>query len=550
VHNAAIAAVAAHALGASPDDILQGLLIYQAAPMRLEVHTSPRHITLLNDAYSSDPTTARAALQALAHHPTSGRRIAVLGEMLELGARSQLEHEALGQAVADARIDLLVCVGSEAARAIARAASAAGLDREAIRHVEHLDALHALMSTLLHPQDVVLFKASRAVGLERAAARILDSVGPTRLKIDLDAIRDNYHALRRHVGAGLDVMPVVKSFAYGSDSTRVASLLLQEGAPILAVAYPDEGVELRAIGLNAPILVLNTLVDELDKIFHYDLTPVVYSRHVIDALCALSVERSAPIPVHLKIDTGMHRVGVSHAEAVELAQYIVAQPQLVLQGLMTHLASADDAAQDAFSTLQLERFEQVVAALHALDIHPSMLHASNTAASARRLRERVAPRERRDLVRVGLGLYGLHPSPDVALDSPTLRPALEFVTKIIHLQNIEDGETVGYNRSWRASGTRRVATIAVGYNDGLPRFMSNGGHVLVHGQRCPIVGLVCMDATMIDVTDVPRAALGDEVILFNEVLPIEEIARRGATISYELLCNISPRVRRIFTRGG
>jgi Alr-MurF fusion protein len=298
--------------------------------------------------------------------------------------------------------------------------------------------------------------------------------------------------------------------------------------------------------LEVPILVLNTLAQEADKIVKYGLTALVYSREVADALERQAAQAGATVEVHVKIDTGMHRVGVRPADAVAFFSWLSERPHLRTSGVMTHLASADEAHQDGFSQLQLERFESALTALRAADLCPPLIHAANTSATWR------LPHARYDLVRLGLGLYGIDPSPDVTADTHDTRPAMRFVTQIIHTQVVEAGESVGYGRSWVAPSDRKIATIAAGYNDGFARFMSNGGEVLIHGQRCPIVGKVCMDVSMVDITDVDNAAVGDEVVLFGEqggaAISVDELAARGHTISYELLCNISPRVRRIFVR--
>jgi alanine racemase len=217
---------------------------------------------------------------------------------------------------------------------------------------------------------------------------------------------------------------------------------------------------------------------------------------------------------------------------------------------MTHFAAADLPEEDEFTRDQLDQFRQVLDALEGRSIDPGVVHAANTAATWR------FPSTQFDMVRVGLGLYGLAPSDSVYDAAETTRPALQFTTQIVHIKEVEPGDTIGYGRSWRASDRRTIATIAAGYNDGLPRFMSNGGEVLVAGRRCPVVGDVCMDVSMVDVTDIEAPEVGDEVVLFGRDdrdgeearIRVDEIAERGDTINYEILCNISPRVRRIFVR--
>ena len=413
---------------------------------------------------------------------------------------------------------------------------------------DDLDALQEHLDRFLRAGDVVLFKASRAVGLDRVASRLLESVGPTRLVIDLGAIRQNFHAIRRRLGQGVGVMAVVKSFGYGNDATRVSMTLAREGVQALAVAYPDEAIPLRQMGLDLPILVNNTLASEADKIVKYNLTGLVYSERTALALERHAAHASHPtiVDVHLKIDTGMRRVGLEPHAALEFARWCRSLPHLRIVGAMTHLAAADDPLEDDFTQSQLERFDACVKALEQDGFELHTVHAANTSAAWR------FPESRFDMVRVGIGLYGLHPSDAVASSAHGTRSAMTFETRIIHLKWIEAGESVGYGRSWVAKRRTRVATIAVGYNDGFSRAMSNGGEVLVRGARVPVIGRVCMDVTMIDVTDLgERVALDDPVILFGqsgeERITVDALAARAGTISYEILTNISPRVRRIFT---
>lgn len=545
VENAALAITAAIRLGATLDHARDVLAHPPRAPMRLEIHTTPRGITLINDTYNADPTSAQAAIEALGHHAGSNRAVAILGDMLDLGELSDREHERLGLYIQEhSAIGLLVCLGEQAAK-IASSASRAGMDAGKIRVCDTLDGLHETLNELLEPGDVVLFKASRAVGLDRAASRLLESVGPTRLYIDLEAVRGNFHAARAQLPADTRTMGVVKSFAYGNDATRISTLLMREGVDALAIAYADEGEELRRAGVTAPILVLNTLAEEADKIVRARLMPVVYTERVARALDAEAARQGvASLDAHVKVDTGMNRAGVRVYELPALLDALAQTPRLRVTGMMTHLAAADAPDEDDFTRAQLARFDEAVGIARARGLSILTRHAANSAGAWR------FPEAALDMVRLGVGLYGLSLDGSPAYDAQT-RCAVRFVTHILHVKEVPAGESVGYMRSWRAPYDARIATIAAGYNDGLPRYMSNGGPVLIRGQRCPIVGRVCMDATMVDVTALgDDLSHGEEVVIFGEqgdaFISPGEVAARGSTIHYELLCSISPRVRRIF----
>lgn len=545
VLNAAAACAMALELGLASDEIREGLAAFDLSPMRLEMHTTQSGVTLINDAYSSDPPSARAAIAALEQYAGRQRKVAILGDMLDLGGRSEKAHRELGTVVARGEVDAVVCYG-ERAKLIGESAAEAGMDPESIVYVDTMDSLHDWLDRNLRAGDFVLFKGSRTLRLERAAERLLESVAPARLVVDLDAIRQNYHAIRRHVGNGTGFIAVVKSFGYGNDSTRVSQTLVREGVDALAVAYADEGIPLRQRGLELPILVTNALASEADKLVKYRLTPFIYSTDVAKALRREAQRQERTVAVHVEIDTGMNRVGIRPEDAVEFVSELHDFPELEVQGLLTHFAAADDPDEDDFTREQIRRFDSVIDALAERGIEPDIIHAANTSAAWR------WPSTRYGRVRVGLGLYGLSPSDAVEASSTRVRPALSFKTQVIHVHDVAPGETVGYNRTWRADEQRTLATIAIGYNDGFPRFMSNGGEVLIRGMRCPVVGSVCMDVSMVDITELANVQVGDEVVVFGrqdgESLTVDEIARRGDTINYEILCNISPRVRRIFVR--
>ncbi len=550
VVNAAMAAAMARILGADEDAIVRGLEVYSLREMRLEMHTTGADITLINDAYNADPTSVRAALAVLDNYAGRQRRVAILGDMLDLGTRAERAHRDVGAHAAHLELDRLFCVG-DLARFIGEGAKNAGMNPDSIECVDDFETLHLRLEEELQPRDVVLFKASRSIGLERAARRLIESVAPTRLHIDLNAIGDNFHALRRHLGNDVSVMAVVKSFGYGNDASRIAQTLIQHGVDALAVAFPDEAIPLRNKGLTIPILVTNARAEEADKLVKYDLEPLVYTPIVARALARQAALRNKRIGIHLAVDTGMRRAGLRPNEVVDFAHSLEDHSALEIQGLMTHFAVADSPGEDDFTRAQIEQFTTVRDDLRAAGIDPPVVHAANTAAAWR------FPTAHFDMVRVGLGIYGLHPSKGVkeaieGQSDQSVRPALRMSTRILHLQQVDAGETVGYGRSWRADSPRRLATLAAGYNDGFPYFLSNCGEVLINGRRCPVVGSVCMDVTVVDATDAGEVSVGDEAVLFGHqgdgFIDIDEWAALGDTINYELLCNISPRVRRIFSK--
>lgn len=348
----------------------------------------------------------------------------------------------------------------------------------------------------------------------------------TRAEIDLDALSHNLRVVRDHAG-GARVFGVIKADGYGHGLTQVARELVASGADGLAVALVEEGLALRAAGVAAPILVLNGLYgDGHDAVVEAGLTPCVYD----DADAAAFAARG--VGVHVKVDTGMTRLGVRDLDA-----FLGRHPRLRIEGLMTHLADAerDPAATDA----QLDAFDAAIARVRAQG-HAPMRHAANSAGALLR------PRSRYDLVRAGVALYGVRPTPDALLD---LRPVMRLIAPVARVAEIPPGTAVGYGRTWTSRRPSRIATIALGYGDGYLRALSNVGHAVVGGVRCPLAGRVSMDLIGVDVTDAPSVARGDEAVLIGPELRAEEVAEAAGTIAYEVLSGVSPRVPRIY-RGG
>ena len=379
-----------------------------------------------------------------------------------------------------------------------------------------------------------------------------DAVRPTRAEVNLQALRHNLHVARKHAGASA-VWAVLKADAYGHGAPAVARTLERAGADGFCVALLEEGIELRDAGIRAPILVMGGYYGgAYAELVARRLTPVVYDRGQIEGLARLVTTGQVPGPlsIHLKVDTGMARLGVSLAElggANGIAARLAALPQLHVVGLMTHLASADaDTLEDVHA--QMARFEDATRILAAHGIRPAVRHAANSAALLR-------GEARLDLVRPGLALFGA--SPVLAGGqrlSSELRPVMKVRSEIVDLRDVAAGDTVGYGGTFRASRPTRIATVPIGYADGLSRHLSNRGHLLVRGARAPICGAVSMDMSMIDVTDLPGASLRDEVVVLGAqdgplgeaAITADEIAAHMGSIPWEVLTSISRRVPRFY----
>ncbi len=371
-------------------------------------------------------------------------------------------------------------------------------------------------------------------------------VRPTHAEIDLSAIAANVALACRLAGPETRVMAVVKADAYGHGAVPVAKVALAAGAAWLGVAIPEEAVPLRAAGITARILVLGPIAPEqADLVAAHDLDQCVSDQGQAEALDRAARARGRVLALHLKVDTGMGRVGLRPHEVRAVAEKIWALPSVQLAGLMTHFAEAE-AEEPDFAREQLARFAEVARDLAAAGIPAPLRHAANSAALL------FLPEARLDLVRPGIMLYGYHPRGPRGGPEPPLRPALRLRTAISQIRDVTQGESVSYGRTFVAPRGLRVATLPVGYADGCGRLLSNRGQVLIRGQRVPIVGRVCMDMTMVDVSGLPDVRVGDEAVLIGrqgtDEITADEVAALQGTISYEVLCRIGPRVPRVYLR--
>ncbi|MFO0663496.1 MAG: alanine racemase [Polyangiaceae bacterium] len=389
----------------------------------------------------------------------------------------------------------------------------------------------------------------RVMKMKRAAPA--DAVRPTRAEIDLGALRKNVAVLKRAAG-NAQVWAVLKADGYGHGAPAVARTLDRAGVDGFCVALLEEAIELREAGIGKPLLVMGGYYGRaFEEVLHRKLTPVIYDRAHLEGFAQLVRARGLehPISVHLKIDTGMARLGVRLPQIAAFAEQIEKTPEVRVTGLMTHLAAADAESTESLDH-QAARFEEATRVLAERGIKPSVRHAANSAALLRQA-------ARFDIVRPGVAAFGISPFAHGAVapeGSRDLTMAMRVRTEIIDLRTIDAGEAVGYGSTWRAKRPTRVATVPMGYADGLSRSLSNRGHALVRGKRAPYIGAISMDLAMLDVTDHEGAALRDEVVVLGsqdgplgkDFLSAQEHADHGGTIAWEVLTHISRRVPRFY----
>lgn len=366
----------------------------------------------------------------------------------------------------------------------------------------------------------------------------------TQVTVDLTALVNNLSLIRERLANECSVMAVVKANAYGHGAVEVSRALVQAGVPRLAVASVHEGVALREAGITADILVLVDLFDtHLQELLTHRLTPVITEHRLLPSIAKAAQAGTQPFPIHIKVDTGMGRLGFSPSELATLFNALPGWKSLRLEGFMTHLADSDG-DDPSHTEHQLKTFRGLLEQVEQRGITVPFVHMANSAAIIR------YPQSHFSLVRPGIMLYGYHTLPDTVA-CPNLQPVLSLHTTIMQLRTIKPGETVSYNRTFVAKRPSTIAVLPVGYADGYSRRLSNKGFVLIGGRRAPIVGLICMDMTMVDVTDLPPVRVGDPVALIGredkDAIWADEIAGWTGTIPYEILCAIGPRIPRIYS---
>jgi alanine racemase len=551
------------------EEILAALESLRPMSGRLNPLSGESDCLVLDDSYSASPASMLAALRTLddlakREKPfRTIRRIAIIGDMAQLGSYQKEGHERVGQAAA-ACTDLLITVGEQAEQ-IARAAQKAEQPpsegviityspSEAVRHLEGR----------LGPDDIVLVKGDVHARLERATRALLvaperdavrlpraDAVWeqvrisqpprPTWLEIDVDAIAQNVRIIKGIVGADVRILAVLKADAYGHGAVKVARTALNNGASYCGVASVNEAVRLRNAGISAPILVLGyTPAWQAREALLHGITITLYDRGVARAFSRAAVELHVEARAHIKVDTGMGRLGLLPEEVLDFVLDVRRLPELSLEGMFTHFSVADD-ADLGYTGAQLERFRTVLGRLRERGITFPLIHAANSAAMLR------LPESHFNMVRLGLAMYGLAPSSEVPLPAG-VRRALTWKTSIAQVKSLPPGSCVSYGNTYRTRGEETIAVIPVGYADGFRRAPEHWGEVLVGGTRAPIVGRVCMDQTMINITDIDDVRVGDEVVLIGsqgpETITAEEVAERLGTINYEVVSVIMARVPR------
>jgi alanine racemase len=534
IQNALTCITALLYLGIPAAGLQSRLLRLGPLAMRMEMQTGINHCTVINDSYSADVSSLRMALDFLLRQQQHPKRTVILSDILESGRPPGDLYREVAVLLQQFRVDRLLAVG-EAMQA--NRELFAGKVPEQV-YYPSTEAFLSAFQPRLFRDETILLKGARVFGFERIDRLLARQVHETQLELDLEAMAHNLKQYQQLLEPSTRIMAMVKAFSYGSGGFEIARLLEFHKVDYLAVAYADEGVALRQQGIRLPIVVMNTEEQALDALLEYQLEPVLYASRILRAMDKkLRQEGMHLFPVHIELETGMNRLGFSGEDIPELREALARGPFHV-KSVFSHLAASEDPQQDAFTQKQFRQYLDMTAALEPGLPHPFLRHIANSAAVARNAELQL------DMVRLGIGLYGVDPAASQRLD---LKPVGTLKTTIAQIKYIAAGETVGYNRRGVADRPMQIATVRLGYADGYPRSLGNGvGRMWYKGRLVSTIGSLCMDMSMLDITGIEDAREGDELIVFGPGLPVEQVARWAGTIPYELLAGVSQRVKRVY----
>ena len=501
--------------------------------MRLEIKAGVNNFTIINDYYNSDINSLSIALDVMRHQHQHRHHTVILSDILQSGRNEVDLYTEIAQLLKNKGVDTLIGIGE----ALTRQSNKFEMETYFYKNVP--DFLAQFPFSKFNNQTILL-KGARAFEFEQIGMELQEKAHETVLEINFNHLVSNLNHFRSKIKPETKLMVMVKAFGYGSGNLEVSNILQFHNVDYLTVAFADEGVELRRAGINLPIMVMSPEVNSYDNIIKYHLEPEVFSfrnlSFIEKAMENLALPEAHPLNVHIKLDTGMHRLGFSKDELPELIRRIQANPMLNVKSVFSHLATADNPAEDAFTLGQIHNFEEgsqmiVEAFPHALR------HILNTAGISR------FPQYQFDMVRLGIGLYGV---PTCEADKGLLQPVVSLKTTINQIKHIPAGDSIGYNRHGHADHDMRIGIVPIGYADGLSRLLGNGyGTFYVQNTPVKIVGDVCMDMCMLDLTDV-EAQEGDTVVIFDAEHDINDIAKACQTIPYEIMTRVSQRVKRVY----
>ncbi len=520
-------------LGINSNSIAERMLQLRPVEMRLELKQGINNCSIINDSYSADINSLTIALDFLQQQQQHAKRTLILSDILQSGKSSGELYADVAAILEQKNINRFIGIGPEISK-----------QKNAFKNIDEtvFFSSSAEFKQQFHSQhfhnETILLKGARYFEFEQISHLLEEKIHQTVLEINLNAITHNLNTYQQQLNPGVKLMAMVKAFSYGSGSFEIANLLQFHKVDYLAVAYADEGVELRKAGISLPIMVMNAEEITYDVLVQYNLEPELFSFEILNSFeNYLKQGGINNYPVHIKLDTGMRRLGFEQKDMEELCSKLKSIAAFKIQSVFSHLAASDLAMHDDFTAMQAAAFLQGCTQIQSVTGYAFLRHIANTSAIHRHKDLQL------DMVRLGIGLYGVDANAAV---QQQLKNVTTLKTTISQIKKIKKGESVGYGRKGIAARNSVIATVRIGYADGYPRLLSNGaGKMMVNGKPVPVIGNVCMDMTMLDITGIDVNE-GDEVIVFGEQLPVSELAILAQSIPYEILTGISQRVKRVY----
>ncbi len=530
VENAIMVTAVCLSSGIDPEVIRKGLAGLVSVAMRMELKSGINGCQLIEDYYNSDPGSLGMALEYL-NSQNNRKTTLILSDFVQSGRNEKELYSEVGKLIKQTGIDRFIGIG--------KALMDNSLNfKEGSRFYFSTDEFIRNFNTGDFRNETILLKGARYFEFEKISMVLEQQVHQTVLEINLDAVAHNLNEFRRHLSNSTRIMAMVKAFAYGAGSSEIASLLEYHRVDYLAVAYADEGVELREAGVTLPVMVMNPESSAFDLMIRHNLEPEIFSIPLLRKFADIASRHGlVEYPVHIKIDSGMHRLGFMENEKDELISLLKTSESLKVISIFSHLAASEDPVYDNFTHKQVNVFLRAASSIQKALGYPVMRHILNSSGIVR------FPDYQFDMVRPGIGIYGIG-----NFGNYNLRPAGRFITRISQVKLIPAGEPVGYGCADVSDNDRSIAILPVGYADGLNRKLGNRkGNLFIKNTRVPLIGNVCMDMCMVDITSL-KASEGDDVEIFGENIRVEEIAEKCETIPYEILTSIPARVKRVFYR--
>jgi len=519
-------------LGYDNEFIKNGLARLTPIAMRLELKEGINNCSLINDYYNSDVVSLEIALDFIEHQHQHKKKTLILSDILESGKKSEDLYKEINELILGKGITKLIGVGEK----ISAQASCFSIDKQFYTSTDVFLSRHKLNDFF---DETILLKGARQFSFEKISNLLQKKIHNTVLEVNLSAVQHNLNYFKTQLKPKVRLMAMVKAHSYGAGAFEVSNLLQFNKIDYLGVAYADEGVALRKAGISTSIMVMNPDIDAYGLMIKYNLEPEIFSFHTLE-MFAKSIQTQGvnkTYPIHLKMDTGMHRLGFSYDDVPALIQKVKQNEGLVVKSVFSHLATADELQMIEHTQNQINSFVAIKKAFSGVFDEEPLFHILNSAGIL------TLPNSQFDMVRLGLGLYGITSLPEY---SKHLQAVSSLKTSISQIRTLPKGDAVGYSRAGTLTRDSQVATIPIGYADGMRRALGNGtGYVLIKGKKALIVGNVCMDMCMVDVTGIDTKE-GDEVIVFGDGLAIETFAKNMDTIPYEALTGISPRVKRVY----